>query len=77
MEEMEPRLVRLGTAAQLLGLSESGVRRLVRQGELRAVKLCADLRIPLSEIDHLVERKLADAARNLAKTNTIDREAAT
>ena len=58
MEEVEPRLARLGTAGQMLGISESAVRRLIRQGELRAVKLTADLRIPIAEIDGLIARKL-------------------
>jgi excisionase family DNA binding protein len=58
MDDMEPRLARLGTAGQMLGISESAVRRLIRQGELRAVKLTADLRIPIAEIDALISRKL-------------------
>jgi excisionase family DNA binding protein len=61
MEDAEPRLARLGTAAQMLGISESAVRRLVRNGELRAVKVTADLRIPVAEIDHLIARKLEEA----------------
>jgi len=61
MEDAEPRLARLGTAAQMLGISESAVRRLVRDGELRAVKVTADLRIPVAEIDHLIARKLEEA----------------
>jgi excisionase family DNA binding protein len=60
MEDVEPRLARLGTAGQMLGISESAVRRLIRQGELRAVKLTADLRIPIAEIDALIGRKLED-----------------
>ena len=60
MEDVEPRLARLGTAGQMLGISESAVRRLIRQGELRAVKLTADLRIPIAEIDALIARKLGE-----------------
>jgi excisionase family DNA binding protein len=60
MNDMEPRLARLGTAGQMLGISESAVRRLIRQGELRAVKLTADLRIPIAEIDALISRKLEE-----------------
>ena len=60
MEEVEPRLARLGTAGQMLGISESAVRRLIRQGELRAIKLTADLRIPVAEIDALIARKLVE-----------------
>jgi excisionase family DNA binding protein len=56
---VEPRLARLGTAGQMLGISESAVRRLIRQGELRTVKLTADLRIPIAEIDALIARKLS------------------
>ena len=56
----EPRLARLGTAGQMLGISESAIRRLIRQGELRAVKLTADLRIPVAEIDALIARKLIE-----------------
>lgn len=60
MEELEPRLARLGTAGQMLGISEASVRRLIRQGELRAVKLTADLRVPVTEIDALISRKLIE-----------------
>ena len=60
MNDMEPRLARLGMASQMLGISESAVRRLIRQGELRAVKLTADLRIPITEIDTLIARKLEE-----------------
>jgi excisionase family DNA binding protein len=60
MNDVEPRLARLGTAGQMLGISESAVRRLIRQGELRAVKLTADLRVPVAEIDALIARKLEE-----------------
>jgi excisionase family DNA binding protein len=60
MEDVEPRLARLGTAGQMLGISESAVRRLIQQGELRAVKLTADLRVPIAEIDALIARKLEE-----------------
>ena len=61
MENNEPRLAKLRTASQMLDISESAVRRLIRDGELRAVRIVADLRIPISEIDDLIARKLAGA----------------
>lgn len=64
MEETEPRLARLETAGRMLGISESAVRRLVRQGEVRAIKIFADLRIPVTEIDALIARKLAETEAN-------------
>jgi excisionase family DNA binding protein len=58
--ESEPRLVRFDEAASLLGCSPSTVRKLVRASELRAVRLIRDQRIPISEIDALIQRKLAE-----------------
>jgi excisionase family DNA binding protein len=66
MEELEPRLARLETAGRMLGISESAVRRLIRQGELRAVKLTADLRVPVAEIDALIGRKLSEQEGELS-----------
>jgi excisionase family DNA binding protein len=65
MDDVEPRLARLGTAGQMLGISESAVRRLIRQRELRAVKLTADLRVPIAEIDALITRKLVENENEL------------
>jgi excisionase family DNA binding protein len=70
MDEVEPRLARLGTAGQLLGISESAVRRLIRQGELRTVKLTADLRIPIAEIDRLIARKLEEKGNGQPPVDT-------
>jgi hypothetical protein len=67
MEDLEPRLLRLAAAGHLLGISEFAVRRLVRQGELRTVRVFADQRIPLEEIDNLVRRKLDDAANAIGR----------
>ena len=61
MDEREPRLARLSVAGQMLGISESAVRRLIRQGELRAVKIFADQRVPVAEIDGLIARKLSES----------------
>ena len=68
MDDKEPRLARLGAAGQMLGISESAVRRLVRDGELRAVKIFADMRIPITEIDALIARKLADSGDRFPPT---------
>ena len=64
MNDMEPRLARLGTAGQMLGISESAVRRLISQGELRPVRIFSDLRIPVAEIDALIARKLGEEAQS-------------
>jgi excisionase family DNA binding protein len=61
MEDLTPRLLRFDEAASLLGCSSSTVRKLVWAGELRPVRLIRDQRIPLSEIDGLVQRKLDEA----------------
>jgi excisionase family DNA binding protein len=49
----------------MLGISESAVRRLIRRGELRAVKIFADLRVPVAEIDALIARKLSEHENDL------------
>ncbi len=72
MEDTEPRLARLSVAGQMLGISESAVRRLIRQGELRAVKIFADLRVPISEIDALIARKLGDREGDAASRRPAD-----
>jgi excisionase family DNA binding protein len=62
MVEVEPRLLRFDEAASLLGCSPSTVRKLTSAGELRTVRLIRDQRIPLKEIDALIQRKLDEGA---------------
>jgi excisionase family DNA binding protein len=61
MVDVEPRLLRFDEAASLLGCSSSTVRKLAWAGELRTVRLIHDQRIPLSEIDAFIQRKLDEA----------------
>jgi excisionase family DNA binding protein len=72
VDEREPRLARLSVAGQMLGISESAVRRLIRQGELPAVKIFADLRVPVSEIDALIARKLGEGEIEAASLRPAD-----
>jgi excisionase family DNA binding protein len=61
MVDVEPRLLRFDEAASLLGCSPSTVRKLAGAGELRTVRLIQDQRIPLSEIEAFIQRKLDEA----------------
>lgn len=51
-----PRLLTYRDAATVLALSESGVKRLVRNGDLPVVHVGGAARIRLSDIDVYVER---------------------
>ena len=49
-EEVMPVAYRVRTFAQLIEASDSGVRELIAQGEIRACKVGGLLRIPASEL---------------------------
>lgn len=49
-EEVRRRVVTLGEAPLMLGASRASVYRLLRKGELRAIRIGARQRIPEAEI---------------------------
>ena len=49
-EEVMPVAYRVRTFAQVIEASDSGVRELIAQGEIRACKVGGLLRIPASEL---------------------------
>lgn len=50
-----PDALRVDQAASRLNVSERTIRRLVKNGELRAIRLIRTLLIPTSEIDRVLE----------------------
>lgn len=54
---MVPVAYRVGTFAQLIEASDSGVRELIARGEIRAGKVGGLLRIPASELVKSPARK--------------------
>lgn len=50
----EPSVVTTAQAAQCLGCSPKTVRKLCQQGDIRAVKLGADWRIPVEALDEFL-----------------------
>jgi excisionase family DNA binding protein len=61
---MESELVPTRDAAVLLGCSEAGVRRWVRQGRLRGIRVGRALRIAKSDLDAIVARGTLDAPKD-------------
>jgi len=60
------RAVNTEQAAEMLGIPTSGVRRMIREGQLEAIKLGRYYVVPIQEIDRLladvVEASLARSA---------------
>lgn len=54
---MAPMAVTIAGAAERFGVSERTVRRLVEAGDLGVVRLGASVRIPLSELDRLIQER--------------------
>lgn len=50
------RLLTLGEAAQVLGLSPYSVRRLIWAGKLPAVRLTRKIQVDLRDVERLVEQ---------------------
>lgn len=50
-EALQPLLYRMSEVADLLGLGQSKVYRLVREGKLRAVKVDGAIRIPRESLE--------------------------
>jgi excisionase family DNA binding protein len=59
--EAEPRLLSVAQAASSLGISTKSVYKLLAAQELRGVRLLRDIRIPVADLDALVERRLQEA----------------
>lgn len=58
---VEPRLLRIDRAAEVLGLSQATVYRLIAAGDLRSVKFGRAHRVPREELDRLIEDRLTGA----------------
>jgi len=52
---IQPLVLSPAQAAQALGLSRAAVYNLMARGELRSVKLGGSRRIPVSELERLIE----------------------
>jgi excisionase family DNA binding protein len=61
-EERNPprRLLSVAGAAETLGISTSGVKRLIRSGGLLTIEVGVAVRLPLAAIDRLVQAKAHD-----------------
>lgn len=59
---VEPTVVTTAQAAQYLKCNPKTVRKLCRQGDIRAVKLGADWRIPTEALDEFVSGKSPEGA---------------
>lgn len=55
-----PKLVNTETAAELIGIPRKSVTRLIREGQLAAIKLGRYWVVPVGEIDRLVEQATAE-----------------
>jgi excisionase family DNA binding protein len=62
MENSMPLLVRAEEAARLLGISRTRTYEMLRQGELRSVRLGRARRVRLADIEALVEKLAGDGA---------------
>ncbi|MCE7937136.1 MAG: helix-turn-helix domain-containing protein [Chloroflexi bacterium CFX6] len=58
-----PRLLSAPEVADILGLGESTVRRMMRDGDLASVKIGAARRVRQEDLDAYVARQAADGAR--------------
>lgn len=54
----EPMLVRIDRAAELLGLSQATVYRLIAAGDLRSVRFGRAHRVPSTELTRLIDERL-------------------
>lgn len=71
----KPAALKISEAAQILHVSESSIRRLIRRGDLRGLRIIRHLLIPAEDIERLLqagETRKADGEEILAGTKTIE-----
>ena len=65
-------LLTIYEVAAQLGVRASTVRAWVRQGKLASVRLGKMIRIPETEVDHLISRNVTPPSRELTPTRLND-----
>jgi len=60
---MSAQLVSIAETAKVLGVSRDTVRRLIRRGELRSVRVSRRVMVPQHEIERVCEGGCGDHAR--------------
>ena len=61
-QPVEPLLVKIDRAAELLGVSEATMYRLIAAGEIDTVRFGRTQRVPHSELERLIQRRLGQAS---------------